>query len=364
MRQPKAVTTAALAVLLWAACDSSSQQAYTFGDDAGVAPDREIEGSVVPARRGGAPAAWMPTASEMVIFGGMDPITNDTYSFDREESVWRQLVPERQGSVPANRCHHTLTQVPGFDRALLFGGFSRGTRFNDTWRFDFASETWTELVTTGTVPAKRCLHTSAFIASRAELLMFGGIAGGGSRAGDFFGDTHVLEVATGSWVRVERPGPSAREGAVMVYSRDADAVFLWGGKAFDHYPTELWRFDVETRSWSQVATTGDEPTGREDPVYFWDESRNRLTVFSGRNDNDPIVLFADGYELNPVAGVWARVDTKTMPPPRWRASVAVDPAGDRGYMFGGWRDFGGSDAFNDTWRYDLEGRTWAQIPSN
>jgi hypothetical protein len=33
-------------------------------------------------------------------------------------------------------------------------------------------------------------------------------------------------------------------------------------------------------------------------------------------------------------------------------------------MFGGWRDFGGSDAFNDTWRYDLEARTWAEIPTN
>jgi hypothetical protein len=91
MGQLKAVTAAALAVLLWAACDSPSQQAYTSGDDAGVAPDREIEGSVVPARRGGAPAAWMPTASEMVIFGGMDPITNDTWRYDLEGRTWAQI---------------------------------------------------------------------------------------------------------------------------------------------------------------------------------------------------------------------------------------------------------------------------------
>jgi len=319
--------------------------------------------SVVPAKRGGAPAAWMPAAGEMVIFGGMDPITNDTFSFDREEAAWRQLAPEQQGPVPASRCHHTLTQVPDSDQALLFGGFSRRGRFNDTWRFDFTTTTWTELATTGTVPAKRCLHASAFIASRSELLMFGGIAGGGRRAGDFFGDTHILDVATGAWARVEGVGPSAREGAVMAYSRAADAVFLWGGKAFDHYPTELWRFDVDARTWSEVATTGDVPIGREDPTYFWDESRGRLSIFSGRNDNDPLVLFDDGFELDPVAGEWSRVDAG-LPPPRWRASVAVDPASDRGYMFGGWRDFGGSAAFNDTWHYDLEARTWVQVPGN
>jgi len=306
----------------------------------------------------------MPAAEAMVIFGGMDPITNDTYSFDQATSEWRQLAPERQGPVPASRCHHTLSEIPGSDQALLFGGFSRGTRFNDTWRFDFATESWTELPTTGTVPAKRCLHASVFIASRAELLMFGGIAGGGSRAGDFFGDTHVLDVATGSWARVEGEGPSAREGAVMIYARHADAVFLWGGKAFDHYPTGLWRFDVEARTWSQVATSGEQPLGREDPIYLWDDSRNLLSIFSGRNDDDPRVLLDDGYELDPLSGAWARLNAAPVPPPRWRASVAVDPSGDHGYTFGGWRDFGGDDAFNDTWHYDLDARAWAQVPSN
>ncbi len=359
------VAAAAMLILLFGgACDSSSQPNLVPGGDAGVTPNGGSGASITPTQRGGAPAAWMPATGELLIFGGMDPITDDTFSFDSLASTWRELAPERQGSVPARRCHHTLSEVPGADQALLFGGFSRATRFNDTWQFDFATEAWTELSTNGTVPAKRCLHASAFIASRTELLVFGGIAGGGRRAGDFFGDTHVLDVATGSWARAEGEGPSAREGAVMVYSRAADVVFLWGGKAFDHYPTELWRFDVGARTWSQVATRGDEPKGREDPMYFWDESRGRLTIFSGRNDNDPAVLFDDGYELDLSSGVWSSIDAETMPAPRWRASVAVDPSGDRGYMFGGWRDFGGAAAFNDTWSYDLGSRSWTEILSN
>ncbi len=364
MRQLRAAATAVSILAVCGACDSASQEARVPDIDAGVTPDSGVAVSGAPARRGGAPAAWMPAASAMVIFGGMDPITNDTFSFDREESVWRQLAPERQGAVPANRCHHTLTQVPDADQALLFGGFSRGTRFNDTWRFDFAAETWTEVAATGTVPAKRCLHASAFIASRTELLMFGGIAGSGNQAGEFFDDTHVLDVETGTWTKVEGGGPSAREGPVMIYSRAADAVFLWGGKAFDHYPTELWQFDVDARAWSQVATTGESPKGREDPTYFWDESRDRLTISSGRNDNDPAVLFDDGYELDVRAKVWSRIEAETLPSSRWRASVAVDSANDQGYMFGGWRDFGGADVFNDTWSYDLDARRWTQVPGN
>lgn len=119
-----------------------------------------------PAERGGAPAAWMPAAGEMLIFGGMDPITNDTFSFSQESLAWRQLAPESRGNVPAQRCHHTLTEVPSVDEAILFGGFSRTGRFNDTWRFDFLTESWTEIVTNGATPARRCLHASAFIASR------------------------------------------------------------------------------------------------------------------------------------------------------------------------------------------------------
>lgn len=278
MRLWKSVAKTAAVLLLLCGCDAASGRVDATNRDPGVGL------TSAPAERGGAPAAWMPTAGEMLIFGGMDPITNDTFSFTQESLAWRQLALENRGKVPAQRCHHTLTDGPGVDEAILFGGFSRSGRFNDTWRFDFLTEAWTEIATNGATPARRCLHASAFIASRGELVMFGGIAGGGNPAGDFFADTHILEIQTGTWIRVDGDGPSAREGSIMIYSRALDAVFLWAGKAFDHYPTELWRFDVEPRDWTEVATSGEQPAGREDPTYFWDESRGRLTVFSGRNN--------------------------------------------------------------------------------
>ncbi len=355
-RLKTAAATLSMSLIL-AGCDTTGGQAAAPGSDAGVG------GVGVPAQRGGAPGAWMPGAGEMLIFGGMDPITNDTFSFSQEGAVWRQLAPEQQGPVPAQRCHHTLTEVPSADQAILFGGFSRTGRFNDSWRFDFDTQAWTQLATSGATPARRCLHATAFLESRGELLMFGGIAGGGNRAADFFADTHLLDVATGVWSRVDGEGPSAREGPVMFYSGVTDAAFLWGGKAFDHYPTELWRFDVDAQTWSQVATSGEQPRGREDPTYFWDESRGRLTIFSGRNDRDQPFLLEDGYELDLGTQTWSRIDLGTAPPPRWRASVAVDRERDRGLMFGGWRDFGGADAFNDTWGYDLNAREWTRMSS-
>ena len=130
------------------------------------------------------------------------------------------------------------------------------------------------------------------------------------------------------------------------------------------FPTELWRFDVEPRAWTEVITSGEQPPGREDPTYFWDESRGRLTVFSGRNDRDPSILLNDGYELDLGKRTWSRISPAVVPAPRWRASVAVDAARDLGVMFGGWRDFGGGEAFNDTWIYDLAARAWTPIAAD
>ncbi len=90
------VAMAICVLVVSSGCGSSGAEHRPPGGNGG-APGN-VDAPIVPAKRGGAPAAWMPAVGEMVIFGGMDPITNDTYSFDQTASAWRQLTPERQGS--------------------------------------------------------------------------------------------------------------------------------------------------------------------------------------------------------------------------------------------------------------------------
>ena len=40
---------------------------------------------------------------------------------------------------------------------ILFGGASGRTLLNDTWAYDLAANTWTELKPTGTVPSARAV---------------------------------------------------------------------------------------------------------------------------------------------------------------------------------------------------------------
>ncbi|MCP4246673.1 MAG: hypothetical protein GY778_06460 [bacterium] len=329
------------------------------------APDDDVEPSSVtaepPAPRGGAPAVWMPESETMVLFGGMNPITDDTYAFDARESLWRRLRPEDAGSVPEARCHHTFVAIPGEEAGLLFGGFSFGGRFNDVWKYDGRLQEWSQLDPDGAMPAERCLHTAAFIESRNQMLVYGGIQGGGTRSGDFFDDTHILDLAANRWTRLESSGPGKLEGAVAFYVAAEDAVYLWGGKQVDTFPTTLWRFDVAAGEWGPIETGGDVPMGREDPIIFWDEAGQALTIFSGRNDSRPEVLLDDGYRLDLTDRSWRRLTVTPVPRSRWRASTVVDPATSSGLMFGGWLDFGGVDALDDTWSYDVTAEQWRRI---
>jgi N-acetylneuraminic acid mutarotase len=244
---------------------------------------------------------------------------------------------------------------------LLFGGFSNSGRFNDLWQYDLGTGRWIEIDDTGSVPSRRCLHVSTYIESTGEMLVFGGIQGGGNRASDFFDDTHLYNPQSRQWRRLEITGPGKRSGAIAFYASAEDAVFLWGGKQVNNLPNTLWRFDVGSERWSEVATQGDSPAGREDPIHFWDDSGSSLFMASGGDTRSGLILLDDIYRLNLATRTWQRLSFEEAPPPRWRGTLTFDPGTRKGYLFGGWRDFGGHDALNDLWALDIETMLWTQL---
>ena len=343
-----------------AGCDvlGTAPEISPLADESDVAGTTEEATVAALSARGGAPAIWVPSQGRMVLFGGMSPITGDTHAYDIERQLWRRLAPEAKGPAPAARCHHTFVAAPQRDQGVLFGGFSFFGRFNDTWVFDARTERWTPLETTGSVPARRCLHTAAYLPSRDAMLVYGGIKGNGVVANDFFEDTHILTLADNQWMRIDDAGPGKRAGAIMFHADDEDAVYLWGGRQVATYPQGLWRFDLSRLVWEAEETTGPTPVGREDPSVFWDAERRVLWMFSGRNDDTSDVLLDDAHALDLPTRTWRRLASDALPPARWRASTVFAQASDRGILFGGWRDFGGRDSFRDTWLFDPTTMTW------
>lgn len=69
-------------------CDAASGRVDATNRD----PDVGLTSA--PAERGAAPAAWMPAAGEMLIFGGMEPITNDAWIDDLAARAWTPIAAD------------------------------------------------------------------------------------------------------------------------------------------------------------------------------------------------------------------------------------------------------------------------------
>ena len=98
----------------------------------------------------------------------------------------------------------------------------------------------------------------------------------------------------------------------------------------------------------RAGTTPSPPTRRPGSLF----------LFGGRDAAGAPLGDSWGYSVEDNS--WALLDGPA-PSPRFGHAVAVD-AGNRAlYLFGGQAD--GETFFNDTWRFDLDARSWSEIPT-
>ncbi|KAI0280082.1 hypothetical protein BGY98DRAFT_932802 [Russula aff. rugulosa BPL654] len=83
--------------------------------------------------------------------------TNDMWALDlnrlKSQPLWESYEPTPGNEKPLPRWYHV--SVTTEDRIIIFGGFSDGHYYNDTWSFDISTRKWTELQCTGSIPSPR-----------------------------------------------------------------------------------------------------------------------------------------------------------------------------------------------------------------
>ncbi|MCZ7685841.1 MAG: kelch repeat-containing protein [Sandaracinaceae bacterium] len=128
--------------------------------------------------------------------------------------------------------------------------------------------------------------------------------GGGGTAG-FSADTY--RYGAGAWTRLEASGPLARYDAVMLPSSSEDALLLFGGSygaTGAAFYADLWRFDVASESWSEVALP-EGPGGRRIAWVVRDPDRGGLYVgFGYDGDMQPL---GDLWYADLDALAWAEI---------------------------------------------------------
>lgn len=292
-------------------------------------------------------------------------------------AIWGNVTIS-SSSRPAAREDHTLTG-DRIQRAILFGGKSGTTYFNDVWLLqrnnDDSTHNWTQLTVhddaTYGHPAARANHTMIWLgdakkgqtigADSLYLLLYGGIDNSGHVYGDVWFGWRTPGTNDWYWDRMWADDSAfARYGHTAVYDPGPLAtgttlarMLVFGGKnsggAFR--PNDVLAFGFYgglRRWWTLVSsgTSGVPPARFEHAGVMEVRSRSvsnntvrRMAVFGGEGAslmNDVWTLSrGDGNASDTTTYAWAQMATNTGPSPRYRMSAVHHDQPDRLVVFGG-----------------------------
>jgi cysteine-rich repeat protein len=183
------------------------------------------------------------------------------------------------------------------------------------WTYD---GTWQDTGSGG--PPARLDHAMTYDAGRDAVLVFGGTDT--ATQGTVFDDFWELRGPCGqkTWTRIEGPGPSAREGASMVYDAGRDVVVLFGGRdASGAFLRDTWEWKQGV--WTNV-TEPDAPAPRAFHAMAFSPRLRRVVLVGGENDAG---ASNDSWQWDGTA--WQEIKTITAPDRLTRFALAPDITG-------------------------------------
>lgn len=273
--------------------------AETWGYDPATGGWTDHSAGMHPSGRAGHALAVDGAAGVVVLFGGADvprrtcgvsgpcpqEALGDTWTFDAAAGRWSQQQPSR---APSPRYGAAMAYDEESQMLVLFGGAVRSASsfvndpLGDTWTYDVATDTWTELSPAASPPA-RAWHRMAYDPGRDRILMFGGGA-----PGEADGLVWAYDANANSWESFTATAPAARWGAAVAFDQQSDRLVVVGGEGpvvrslgeagtatTIDFLADVWVFDPATDSWE----------GRnllEHPTWWiagaWDPGTDRIVT--------------------------------------------------------------------------------------
>ena len=196
--------------------------------------------------------AYDSESDRLITFGGFRPsstVFDDTWAYDYESNTWTKMDPPTR---PPARSHFAMTYDEASDRVVVFGGVDGfDDPFGDTWVYDHDTDTW-ELLSRHGGPDPRGYTAMADDPTGDRVILFGGAEG---LSEEPQGDTWALDVGTGEWTELDPASvPSPRAFHMMATDAETGRIVLFGGgPALPECTAETWLFDPRDDTWSQVA---------------------------------------------------------------------------------------------------------------
>ncbi|MCC7065946.1 MAG: hypothetical protein IT456_24330 [Planctomycetes bacterium] len=247
--------------------------------------------------RSDAPGA--ATNSKIYVFGGClnnntSTTVNDLWEFDAVAGTYTQVHNGSTSLAPHARGRHAMAWNPLSNKLVVFGGDNRATGplpadtlLADTWEYDLATGTWTDLTPVAGSPSPRRWCTMAFDATFGGMVMFGGDLGAGITTSETW-------LWNGSaWALLSSGAVPARRMAGLV-NRPAphNDVLMCGGEDTTSVAPEVIRhLDVWSWSggtWTKISDydwatgTGTFPASTTANQAVYDQLRQRIVMQSGQ----------------------------------------------------------------------------------
>lgn len=177
-------------------------------------------------------------------------VTDDrrTWAYDFDHDTWTEKAPS-----PPTRSWFAITYDKANDRVVLFGGERFGGDLNDTWTYDYDTDTWRN-----TAPAKappgRHYSSMAYDPVSHRSILFGG-APGAQNVEKAMCDTWAYDLAKNTWTELSpKTSPPARGWHAMAFDEAIGKIVLFGGGPDrNHFQNDTWVFDSSSNNWSQVS---------------------------------------------------------------------------------------------------------------
>ena len=259
------------------------------------------------------------------------------------------------GKTPSPRFGHTAV-VRG-DTMLVFGG--RNTRCNnELWMYSFVDKTWSEVVAPKdtALPTARAGHTAVMMED-GYMLLFGGVAENPTSGQHswWLNDLWAFDVQGKTWSQVLTKGgqvPAERKGHTAVTHRHS--MFVFGGGQDDlSLTSDLWEFNHHTKKWVSRRYTGYRPLERMYHVSA--VNGHNMIVFGGRSATKKVFL-GDIFEISLTDFVCRPLVTSGTGPSERMCSTACCFNGVFAVFTGG-----GSTYLPDSYQLDLRKGVWSVI---